>query len=70
MKRDRKNIKFLFHLPASRHAGDPSRAGPPRPGYGEAIRRGGGQEVRLRGGLLQGHRVLVAEHEAADVEPV
>lgn len=61
---------FLFRFSASRHAGD---TGCPRPaglGYGEAIGRRGGQEVRLRGGLLQGHRVLVAEHEAADVEPV
>jgi hypothetical protein len=46
---------------ASRHAGDPGSPGQAGPGHGEAKRRGDGEEVRLRGRLLQGYGLLVAE---------
>lgn len=46
------------------HPGDAGSAGQAGPGHRQTQWGGGGAQVRLRGRLLQRHRVLVADHEA------
>lgn len=52
-------------IAAPRHAGDAGCAGQAGPGHGQTERRGVGQKVRLRRGLLPGHVILVAKNEAS-----
>ena len=67
------NVCVLQHcnkrvcVAAPRHSGDTCGFGPTGPGYGETERRGTGTEIRVRGGLLQGHSVVVAAHQTEDV---
>lgn len=55
---------------ASRHSGNPRRAGSLRSGHGKAVRRGARPEIWFRRGLLQGIDILVAKHETANLVAV
>ena len=66
---DRFTLKLChtLHLLASGHPADADCAGATRPGHGEADGGGDGQEVRLRGRLLLGLHLVVAEDQAQDM---
>ena len=57
----------ILHLLVSGHPADADRAGAARPGHGEADGGGDGQKVRLRGRLLLGLHLVVAEDQAQDM---